>query len=449
MFCTVPELRWISVIVLAILWGGCQRGSSVDTEREESADSAPHHSVDADIAETDADTTLDAESGSTSTPRELIVAASGDVMIHRRVLESATANPERFRGVFAALAAGIDELEANGRYEVVTLLNQESPLTEQYNPPYNANPPVLGSPPELAQDLQSVGVDLLSFANNHAFDQTAAGLVDSLSTARAAGLGVIGAAVDEGEVFEPLIVERGGIRVGFLGAAGHVNGGGGRAGRTPVFVARLRDEEALLEAIRRLSSEVDAVVVAAHWSHDFVQQPLRSQRALAREMAEAGADVIFGTGPHVLQEVERLETTRGESIVAYSLGNSISNQGLRYRAGHRIRSHEHPVAITPGTRDVLLLAVHLRFEESAATTSPSASDATSDADTQRTRRVPEIVSVRAIAMWNHNNFWERRGRDDVPVDIRLRRLRDVDEALREERSTAIAETLGPEVELIL
>jgi poly-gamma-glutamate synthesis protein (capsule biosynthesis protein) len=194
-----------------------------------------------------------------------------------------------------------------------------------------------------------------------------------------------------------------------------------------MHVARLRDEEEVLSAIAGLRDRVDVLVVAAHWSHDFVGRPVQAQRQLARRMIDAGADVIVGTGPHVLQEVARLPSPRGEALVAYSLGNLVSNQGLRYKVGDRVRRDDHPVAMTPGTRDVVLLAVKV------ASPSPG--------------RV-EIQSVDATVFWIANNFWERRLDESVPVDIRLLRLRDVDEALRTERLRIVGETLGPEVTLV-
>lgn len=364
-------------------------------------------------------TTVDAQ----PQQREVTITASGDVLVHRRVVDSARDHEGGFQYVLDALRQSIDAVEG----PQLTLVNLETPLTEAYVDPFNANPPVLGSPPELAGALAALGVDIVSVANNHALDQTADGLADTVKTVRDAHLGVVGAGGDRDEALQPWITKRGGLRVGFLGFAGHVNRGPGRTAKTLMHIARLRDEEEALAAITRVRERVDIVVVATHWSHDFARRPVQSQRRLARAMVEAGADVIVGTGPHVLQEVERLQSQRGEAIVAYSLGNAISNQGLHYKVGHRIRPEEHPVAITPGTRDVVLLAVKIRSPEPG--------------------RV-EVVSVEAQVMWIVNNFWERRLNDEVPVDIRLEGLSEVEEDLRTERLQVVGETLGSEVRLI-
>lgn len=419
-----PRVDTACFILVAILVS-CSRSAPPTLETSTRDSGIPSPAGDTD-PKGDVSDPIDAGPALGVASRQVTIAASGDVMIHRKVLDSAEATGNGFQDVFAALGDAITALQ-HSEGGLVTLLNQETPLTEEYNPPLNAETPVLGAPASLAKTLRSLGIDVVSFANNHAFDQTAAGLIDSLRTAREAGLGTVGAGGTRESVLEPWITTRGGLRIGYLGAAGHVNGAPGRHGRIQAHVARLRQENSLLEAIRQLRRRVDLVVIAVHWSHDFVRHPHRSQRSLARRLVEAGADIILGTGPHVLQAVEGLPSSRGGAIVAYSLGNVISNQGLRYTTGHRIRDHEHPVAITPGTRDVVLLTIRARVPEPGRL---------------------ELDQARAIAFWNHNNFWERRGRDDVAVDIRLRRLRDVDEALRIERLASIRRALGEDVEVL-
>jgi poly-gamma-glutamate synthesis protein (capsule biosynthesis protein) len=143
-------------------------------------------------------------------------------------------------------------------------------------------------------------------------------------------------------------------------------------------------------------------------------------------MIAAGADLILGTGPNILQEVERRSSPRGQALVAYSLGNLVSNQGLHHRPGSPAR-RGHPVAVTAETRDAVLLRVHLRSPEPG--------------------RI-EIVAVEAIPIWTRNNFWERRADTAVTPDVTLVRLRDASPEERDERGRIISETLGPAVTLV-
>jgi poly-gamma-glutamate synthesis protein (capsule biosynthesis protein) len=161
------------------------------------------------------------------------------------------------------------------------------------------------------------------------------------------------------------------------------------------------------------------VVLSIHWSHDFVRSPTNEQRRIARSFVQWGADVILGTGPHILQPVERLPSPRGEALCAYSLGNVISNQGYRYRGGQALNDAAMRSALdNPMTRDVILLRVHAEVANG-------------------TVRLP---SIEARAFWNEN-----RSTND---ELRLVALRSVSPALREERLASIRRTLGPAVTVV-
>ena len=205
------------------------------------------------------------------------------------------------------------------------------------------------------------------------------------------------------------------------------------------YVARF--DPARAEAALALArSRADVVVASIHWGHDFQMEPLAAHRALARRLVEQGADLILGHGPHVLHaharnepvsaahvlhEVERLESPRGDAVCAYSLGNLVSNQGARYRAGGRTPEGLNPAASLAESRDAVWLRARVVLEE------------------DRLR----IEALEAVPLWTHNN------RDAAvvgaePVDIRVRPLRAVDEAVREERGPIIARTLGDAVTIV-
>ena len=84
--------------------------------------------------------------------------------------------------------------------------------------------------------------------------------------------------------------------------------------------------------MRRARALADAVVVSIHWGDEYHHQPLPRQREVAARLVEAGADVILGTHPHVLQPVEWVERGGRRGLVAFSLGNFISNQDRAYQA---------------------------------------------------------------------------------------------------------------------
>jgi poly-gamma-glutamate synthesis protein (capsule biosynthesis protein) len=82
------------------------------------------------------------------------------------------------------------------------------------------------------------------------------------------------------------------------------------------------DVNAAAAAIVDAATQAEVVIVSIHWGGEYQAEPSARQQTLARTLAEAGATVIAGHGPHVLQRVEWV----GETLVAYSLGNFLFDQ---------------------------------------------------------------------------------------------------------------------------
>ncbi|MCC6876058.1 MAG: CapA family protein, partial [Sandaracinaceae bacterium] len=273
----------------------------------------------------------------------------------------------------------------------------------------------------IASALSDVGVDVVSVANNHAYDQGAQGMLETLAALARAQVASIGAAADAARAAGPHIAVRGGVRVAFVAFTERINRGPAARGQ-PVTVARF-DRALAADVLARARAQADLVVLSIHWSHDFVPGPLIAQRRLARELVALGADVILGHGPHVLQEVERLESPRGEAICAYSLGNLVSNQGLRWTPGRRTLPDVHPAVIRPETRDGVWLRVRARVGE----------------------RI-DIDPLEAVPLWTHNSA-ATRPNVRAPVEIRLMPLTSADPRIVAERRPAIARALGRAVTL--
>ena len=86
----------------------------------------------------------------------------------------------------------------------------------------------------------------------------------------------------------------------------------------------------VLEDIRNADSLADIVVVCPHWGTEYVSTPSKYQTEWALQMTDAGADLIIGTHPHVVQPVEQITTDSGKaSLCYYSLGNYVSTQKVR------------------------------------------------------------------------------------------------------------------------
>ncbi|HJL16389.1 MAG TPA: CapA family protein [Sandaracinaceae bacterium LLY-WYZ-13_1] len=348
-------------------------------------------------------------------PRRVLIGASGDLLFHTRVVDAG--NAHGFEHLFAGLRSVIAPRE-------IAFANLETPLSVDREP-MRGDPPRLGAPPRAAAALAGAGLDVLSVANNHAWDQRHTGLVHTLDTLRARGVAPVGAAPEEADAPGPVVVERDGVRVAFVAFTVILQGYPGT--RRPDVRVAMWDERRARRVLARARARTDVVVASMHWGLAYRHEDRSEQRRRAAFLVEHGADLVLGHGPHVLQRVERVASPRGEAVVAYSLGNLISNQGYHFRRDRRDRSVQLPLR-EPATRDGVWLRVALDVPEPG-----------------RVR----VGGLEAVPLWTHNNWWDQERRRADEPDVRVVPLRTVDdEALRRERREAIGAVLGDDVNLL-
>lgn len=166
--------------------------------------------------------------------------------------------------------------------------------------------------PSVAVALSRCGFNTVSVANNHAMQHGEKGFRDTVEALESAGISVVGLVGSDGWCSMPVIRKFGTLSIGILGycwrprqysqeAPGYAEGG----------------IEAAESDVSRLSTLCDVVVVSLHWGDEFVSMPSQTQSRQAKRLLSAGASIILGHHPHVLQPFEFVEG-RG---VAYSLGN--------------------------------------------------------------------------------------------------------------------------------
>lgn len=178
---------------------------------------------------------------------------------------------------------------------------------------------VFRSPPETLSLLRAAGVDGVSLANNHALDYGVEGLTRTLELCDAAGVLRAGAGLDHGAAYRPARAVIAGRSVAVFGFY-RMNceyPWVARRGRAGIASAWHLWEDETVEAVEGARRRGDLVVVMVHWGTERAPCPDRWQRALAGRWARAGASLVVGSHPHVLQGVERLHG----AWVLYSTGN--------------------------------------------------------------------------------------------------------------------------------
>ena len=198
--------------------------------------------------------------------------------------------------------------------------NLESPLTDTGAQPVPGKCTLRGWL-GWASVLNGVGVALVCVANNHMMDYGDKGLSSTMEVLDRFGLLYVGAGKNLQEAAKPVILELRDYKVAFLGRSSVEVSSKCYAHADEPGVAWL-DKDELKRSIRACRREADFVVVCLHWGMEHYQYPSPSQRAFARELAEAGADLILGHHPHVLQGEERI----GRTLVSYSSGNFLFDE---------------------------------------------------------------------------------------------------------------------------
>jgi len=155
--------------------------------------------------------------------------------------------------------------------------------------------------PERLHDASKSGVTVFNVANNHSFDYYEEGLDNTISNIHNEGKGVIGS------VTSPyVIVESDNLKVGILAYQNDT-----QPGILPI------NENGIVNDIKQLVQKADRIVVCLHWGDEYVDFPSPFQQNLAHRLIEAGADLIIGNHPHVMQGIEYYQ----KGVICYSLGN--------------------------------------------------------------------------------------------------------------------------------
>jgi len=185
--------------------------------------------------------------------------------------------------------------------------------------------------PECVAAVAAAGLHAVSLANNHVFDCLEAGFLRLRGRLQQDGLRHFGAGMDLAEASAAAVVEVNGARLALLGAA-DLQSGPYQFAETDRFGVAPLDVPRLVDQIGRLHSEVDHVIVSLHWGQERFLIPSPAQIEQARALVDAGASMVLGHHPHVLQGVE---SWRDRPIV-YSLGNFVADD-VRFDDGDVMR----------------------------------------------------------------------------------------------------------------
>jgi poly-gamma-glutamate synthesis protein (capsule biosynthesis protein) len=259
-------------------------------------------------------------------PPTLELLAVGDIIPHGSVKSSVAHHPE-------AGNEGWDSLFSEVRERIsaadLAFINLETPIAPDRNGPTGQK--VFNGPVALLNALVDAGFDAVSLANNHVWDQSRSGLVETVGHLEKTPLAWAGAGRTCEEAVRPWIFEKNGYKIGWISSS-RIHNLYLNEGPQDPCVFKFSVTEILASAKKAREQGAELVFLSLHWGVEYESTPKDWDRHYAHDLLNGGIDGIFGHHPHVLQPLETYETTDGRhTFVDFSLGNFISGQAFEYR----------------------------------------------------------------------------------------------------------------------
>ena len=255
---------------------------------------------------------LTIESCAKSPNHKLIFRFAGDVMFDRGIRRVLKRGVDPFANVLN-ITRKADLMMVNLETTVATNGHK---ITKAFN---------FMSDPASLRFLTNAGVDLVSLANKHVMDYDWVALKQTRENLERYGIRFTGSGRNIYEATRPLIFTNHGIILGYL-AFGDIYPLSLYAGKTRAGVVSTEPKN-VLKAIRLLRPKVDVLVVSLHWGWEYEDFPRRYQIGQAHAFIDAGADLVLGHHPHVLQGVERYKNR----MIFYSMGNFVFDQRIQVK----------------------------------------------------------------------------------------------------------------------
>lgn len=257
-------------------------------------------------------------------PDTSTVIIGGDFMMHKAQIEKAVQDDGSysFEGCLTHIEPLLEKAD-------IAIGNMEFTLGGR---PYSGYP-AFSAPESYPEYIAGCGMDIFMLANNHILDKGSKGAERTLEYYREMdGIRFTGCSGNEAEFGQtnPLYLRLSGIKTAFINFTYGTNLDG-QTGYPKVNLMLKSQLEKLMSKARKDGAEL--IIVLPHWGNEYQLTASAQQKQLARWLADNGADIIIGSHPHVIQEMQVILTTCDgkpkEVPVYYSTGNVISNMSAK------------------------------------------------------------------------------------------------------------------------
>ena len=246
---------------------------------------------------------------------DVTIAAVGDILFGRYDEDKTYLPVARVDDPFAELAPDLRQAD-------LAFCNLESPVVEEPKSFGVYKRMTFRADPDKMKLVSGAGFDVVSLANNHMFNMKAAAVAPTVANVAGAGMRPGGAGKTAADAMRPVVVDVHGVRLVFLMFTVWNNTGKSgftKDGSVAFFEHEGKLEKTATEEIRaaRRYLRADFVIASVHWGIEYQPHPHSGQEKLTKAMFAAGADVVLGHHPHVIQDVR---WKRGQAVV-FSMGN--------------------------------------------------------------------------------------------------------------------------------
>lgn len=291
--------------------------------------------------------------------KEVSLAFVGDVIIHERVRTREEKTNEGYQTIWENIQSYLDQAD-------ITYANLEGPVAPEYGGVTGF--PMFNFPEKILPALQEHGFDVVSTANNHALDRQSKGIIKTIENLSKYKLLHTGTVASEANVTQDketwwalTPIEGTTKSIAWLACTEMTNGNRDKENQVLYCFKHKEKIKTLIQKLKAMP-DVAAIVLTPHWGEEDAFEIEPHVKAWGKTMLEEGASAIVGSHPHVVRKIQEYTTSdQRRTIVAYSLGNFVSNQ--------------------PWTKNKLSMLLYLKFKDN------------------QDQKPYELIEVKYIPLW--------------------------------------------------
>lgn len=257
--------------------------------------------------------------------RTVTISFVGDLMCHSPQFKFAQVSKDSFdfKPVFHEIKKYLTEAD-------LTIGNLETTISDKGN--RYSGYPLFNSPCEYLEALKDAGFDILLTANNHSLDRGKKGVLKTINMIKNKEMESIGSYHSQQDRDSIRVFNINGIKIAILAYTYGLNGN--YIANNERFLVNVIDTTLMKQDILNARNKnTDVILVYFHFGNEYQRKPNSFQKEIVKRAIDYGADLIIGSHTHAIQPIEYFNSNNnriGNGLIAYSLGNFISNQRWRY-----------------------------------------------------------------------------------------------------------------------